>query len=194
MALVRFPQRTRRIVGEEGLLGDVSILERLDDVDLDAHEHDGLGKATLTPTAIRSFPEATHTLQGEVRLTLDRRLLPGDSPVAALDQIRRALNGLTPWHVDVAEGPLMFPAELAAHGPLFASIKRAHHAAGLPVPVTFFSHGSLDAGLFTREGIEATMWGPGDMDQWHSDNEYILVPELVSGAHAYHAFLRDYLM
>jgi sec-independent protein translocase protein TatC len=31
MALVRFPQRTRRIVGEDGLLGDVSILERLDD-------------------------------------------------------------------------------------------------------------------------------------------------------------------
>jgi sec-independent protein translocase protein TatC len=31
MALVRFPQRTRRIVGDEGLLGDISILERLDD-------------------------------------------------------------------------------------------------------------------------------------------------------------------
>jgi sec-independent protein translocase protein TatC len=31
MALVRFPERARRIVGEEGLLGDVSILERLDD-------------------------------------------------------------------------------------------------------------------------------------------------------------------
>jgi sec-independent protein translocase protein TatC len=31
MALVRFPQRTRRIVGDEGLFGDISILERLDD-------------------------------------------------------------------------------------------------------------------------------------------------------------------
>jgi sec-independent protein translocase protein TatC len=31
MGLVRFPQRTRRIVGDEGLLGDISILERLDD-------------------------------------------------------------------------------------------------------------------------------------------------------------------
>src|SRR5215470_520798 len=31
MALVRFPHRTRRIVGDEGLFGDISILERLDD-------------------------------------------------------------------------------------------------------------------------------------------------------------------
>ena len=31
MALVPFPDRTRRIVGEGGLLGDLSILERLDD-------------------------------------------------------------------------------------------------------------------------------------------------------------------
>src|SRR5262245_3331231 len=31
MALVRFPQPARRIIGEDGLLGDVSILERLDE-------------------------------------------------------------------------------------------------------------------------------------------------------------------
>src|SRR5690242_20178130 len=31
MALVRFPQRSRRIVGEDGLFGDISILDRLDD-------------------------------------------------------------------------------------------------------------------------------------------------------------------
>src|SRR3954469_6326212 len=31
MALVPFPKRTRRIVGDDGLFGDISILERLDD-------------------------------------------------------------------------------------------------------------------------------------------------------------------
>src|SRR3982751_1906953 len=31
MALVKFARRTRRIVGDDGIFGDVSILERLDD-------------------------------------------------------------------------------------------------------------------------------------------------------------------
>jgi acetylornithine deacetylase/succinyl-diaminopimelate desuccinylase-like protein len=179
--------------GIDAIAGAREVLQRLERVDLGSHEHTGLGKATLTPTAIRSFPEATHTLQGEVRMTLDRRLLPGESPAAALRAIEHALDGISPWKVEVREGPIMFPAELAQDSALLQSINRAHREAGMREPTTFYSHGALDAGLFAREGIETTMWGPGDMDQWHSDDEYVLVDDLLAGAKAYYLFLRDYV-
>jgi acetylornithine deacetylase/succinyl-diaminopimelate desuccinylase-like protein len=37
------------------------------------------------------------------------------------------------------------------------------------------------------------MWGPGDMDQWHSEDERISVNELQSGARGYFGLIREYL-
>jgi acetylornithine deacetylase/succinyl-diaminopimelate desuccinylase-like protein len=63
----------------------------------------------------------------------------------------------------------------------------------LPSPPTFYSHGALDAGYFCAKGAEATMWGPGEMDQWHSEDERISVDELQAGARAYFGLVREYL-
>jgi len=53
--------------------------------------HPGLGKVSLTTNAIESFPKATHTIQSECRMMFDRRLLPGDDPQAAVEQLERNL-------------------------------------------------------------------------------------------------------
>jgi acetylornithine deacetylase len=180
--------------GLDAVAGAREVMKRLDTLAVGSREHEGLGKATLAVTSIHSFPEATHTIQGEVQLVYDRRLLPGDSPHEALAQIKGALAKIGQWQVNVTPGPEMYPSEVAADSRLIDCIRRGCHNAGLPAPAFFHSHGSLDAGLFTKEGIEATMWGPGNMDQWHSDDEYILVSDLKRGAAAYYAFLREYLM
>lgn len=180
--------------GLDALKGAREVMRRLESLDLGGREHPGLGTATLTPTSIRSFPNATHTIQSEVHLTYDRRLLPGDEPEEALAQIAAAVEDVEPWRVEVKLGPIMFPSEIAPDAALVDSIRRGHRNAGLAAPSIFYSHGSLDAGLFWKEGIEATMWGPGAMDQWHSDNEYVLISDLMNGARAYDAFIRDYLM
>ena len=60
--------------------GARKVLERLDQLNLGA-EHSGLGKATLTVTQIKSAPDSRHTVPDTCRITLDRRLLPGDDPV-----------------------------------------------------------------------------------------------------------------
>lgn len=121
-------------------------------------------------------------------------MLPGDAPEDALAQIKTALHDVSPWRVEVNLGPVMFPSEIASDSELLESIKRGHVSSGLTAPATFYSHGSLDAGLFYNDGIDATMWGPGEMNQWHSDNEYIAISDLVKGAESYYAFLDDYLM
>lgn len=180
--------------GLDAVSGAREVMRRLDALDLGGRQHPGLGRATLAPTSIRSFPNATHTIQSEVHITYDRRLLPGDEPETALAQIQSALKDVAPWRVDVNLGPVMFQSEIAPDAELVKSINRGHLKLGLQAPETFYSHGSLDAGLFCTEGIEATMWGPGSMEQWHSDNEYVLISDLCNGARAYYAFLRDYLM
>ena len=48
----------------------------------------------FTPNAIESFPKATHTIQSECRIMFDRRLLPGDDPKKAVDQMKAAIGSL----------------------------------------------------------------------------------------------------
>ena len=76
-------------VGVNAIDGARRVLDRVMAVDVGANKHPGLGQATLTPTAVRSWPEATHTVQDEVRLVFDRRLLPGDDPQAAITAVVR---------------------------------------------------------------------------------------------------------
>jgi acetylornithine deacetylase len=157
------------------------------------NKHPGLGQATLTPTAVRSWPEATHTVQDEVRLVFDRRLLPGDDPQAVFARVKAAADIGEPWAVETTFGPFMHPAELNPQGSLAGAIQRGCEQVKLPAPPTFYSHGALDAGYFCAKGAEATMWGPGDMDQWHSEDERIAVDELHSGARGYFGLIREYL-
>ena len=153
----------------------------------------GLGQATLTPTAVRSWPEATHTVQDEVRLVFDRRLLPGDDPQAAFAAIAAAADIGDPWQVKSEFGPFMYPAEIAPDGAFMRAVNGGCRRMGLPPPPTFHSHGALDAGLFCSKGAESAMWGPGAIEQWHSEDERIAVADLVTGAGAYLGMIEDYL-
>ncbi|MFL6797795.1 MAG: M20/M25/M40 family metallo-hydrolase [Xanthobacteraceae bacterium] len=142
---------------------------------------------------MRSWPDATHTVQDEVRLVFDRRLLPGDDPQAAFDVIAKAAAIGEPWHVTTELGPFMYPAEIEADGVFMRAIAGGCRRMGLGAPDTFYSHGALDAGFFCTKGAEAGMWGPGAIEQWHSEDERIAVDGLVSGSVAYLGMIEDYL-
>ena len=43
------------------------------------------------------------------------------------------------------------------------------------------------------DGAEAAMWGPGAIEQWHSEDERIAVSDLVGGAVSYVGMIEDYL-
>jgi acetylornithine deacetylase/succinyl-diaminopimelate desuccinylase-like protein len=171
--------------GIDAIAGARRVLDRVLSLDVGVRAHPGLGQATLSATSIRSWPEATHTIQDEVRLVFDRRLLPGDDPEAAFADIARAADIGPPWEVDCRRGPHMFPAEIAADGPLARAVAAGCTARGLALPDPFFSHGALDAGLLCAKGAEAAMWGPGETALWHSDEESIALSDLRNGAEGY---------
>jgi acetylornithine deacetylase len=179
--------------GVNAIEGARCVLDRVMAVDVGGSRHAGLGEATLTPTALRSWPEATHTVQDEVRLVFDRRLLPGDDPQAAFAAIAAAADIGDPWLVKTEFGPFMYPAEIVSDGIMMRAVSDGCGRVGLPPPPTFHSHGALDAGYFCFKGGEATMWGPGAMEQWHSDDERIAVPDLIDGAASYFGLIEEYL-
>jgi len=179
--------------GINAIEGARRVLDRVMAVDVGGSRHPGLGQATLTPTALRSWPEATHTVQDEVRLVFDRRLLPGDDPQAAFGAVAAAADIGEPWSVKTEFGPFMYPAEIAQDGTLMRAVNGSCRRVGLGSPPTFYSHGALDAGYFCFKGGEAAMWGPGDMDQWHSNDERIAVPDLIDGAASYFGLIEEYL-
>jgi len=180
-------------VGVNAIEGARRVLDRVMAVDVGGNKHRGLGQATLTPTAVRSWPEATHTVQDEVRLVFDRRLLPGDDPQVAFAAIAAAAEIGDPWQVKTEFGPFMYPAEIAPDGVFMAAVNGGSRRMGLPSPATFHSHGALDAGFFCFKGGESAMWGPGAIEQWHSEDERIAVSDLLTGAASYLGMIEDYL-
>jgi acetylornithine deacetylase/succinyl-diaminopimelate desuccinylase-like protein len=180
-------------VGVNAIDGARRVLDRVMAVEVGGNKHAGLGQATLTPTSIRSWPEATHTVQDEVRLVFDRRLLPGDDPQAAFAAIAAAADIGEPWQVKTEFGPFMYPAEIAPDGAFMRAVNGGCRRMSQPAPATFHSHGALDAGFFCFKGGESAMWGPGAIEQWHSDDERIAVSDLTAGAVSYLGMIEEYL-
>ena len=179
--------------GVDAIAGARRVLDRVTAIDLEGKMHPGLGAATLTPTSVRSWPEATHTLQDEVRLVFDRRLLPGDDPQAAFAAIAAAADIGAPWRVETKLGPVMYPAEIAPDGAFMRAVNGGCRRVGLGPPATFYSNGALDAGLFCANGGESAMWGPGAVEQWHSEDERIAVSDLIAGSVSYLGMIEEYL-
>lgn len=168
--------------GVNAIEGARQILNRLAAVALPG-EHPHLGRPTLTVTSIKSFPDATHTVQDEVRIVVDRRLLPGQDPAAAFADIERAVGTVPPCEITVALGPVNLPAEVPADSPVVRLLENGLRAAGL-TPRHSYSQGCVDAGFFIARGIPAVMFGAGDPKLWHTDEEIVPVADLVTCAHA----------
>ena len=179
--------------GINAIAGARRILERLERFDLKVADHPTFGPATLTATAIESGPKATHTVPDVVRITFDRRLLPGEDPEAAYDALNREIVIEQPWTLECRRGPIMYPNEISLDGPLFSRLRAAFASAGQGIPQPFYCNFALDAGYFAQKGIEAVMLGPGDVDQFHSNEEYVLVSDLVRMANVYHRMIEQCL-
>ena len=165
--------------GIDAIAGAQVVMNKLAALDLRNERHPLLGDATLTTTAIRSYPEATHTVQDCVQLTFDRRLLPGQRAENALVQIQNAVADIAPWAVAVRAGAAQYPAELPADGRFIRSARAGCARMGISPPSTFASHGCVDAGFLIRHQCEAAMWGPGDQSMWHTADERLPVQKAI---------------
>jgi acetylornithine deacetylase/succinyl-diaminopimelate desuccinylase-like protein len=170
--------------GRDAIDGMRQVMDRLDALALGG-DHPHLGRPTLTKTHIHSGPDATHTVQDRCDLTLDRRLLPGEDPEPAVRQIQEAVRGIPGVEVEVRAGVISYPAEISPEARLAGAAHAASRAVRGRDAEVFYSHAALDAGYLQRHGVEAAMWGPGDLRFAHTDAEVISIRELEDAAKMY---------
>ncbi|MGR3377879.1 M20 family metallopeptidase [Salipiger abyssi] len=175
--------------GINALSGARRVLEALEDFDLDVADHPTFGPATLTPTALKTLPNATHTVPDTATITYDRRVLPGEVPEQAFDVLTSRIGIDAPWSLSFEPGPIMYPNELDETGPFFAKLRAAFDRSGYRKAESFACNFALDAGFFAREGAAAVMLGPGEVAQFHSDEENVLVEDLVGIAKVYYELI-----
>ena len=171
--------------GVNAVDGARAVLERLDGL-VDGIAHPALGEASLVATRIESGPDILHTIQDHCRLTLDRRLMPGEDPAEALAAVTRALSDLEPWQVEVTRGNFMYPAEVSENSAVALALEAAREFAGEPGPPIWFP-AALDAGYLNEKGIETVMFGPGDLAFAHTDAEVVPLEQVRKAARIYAA-------
>jgi acetylornithine deacetylase/succinyl-diaminopimelate desuccinylase-like protein len=188
--------------GANAVTGAVEVIGRLlAGVKVDK-SHPELGRQTLTVNHIRSFPDATHTVQERCELTLDRRLLPGDDPGAAFAEIERVAKEVDEWpdpvsgkrfSVDVRLGPFMYPSLVSVDSPVVRAIlKAAEVMLGAPVE-TCYSPSAFDQGYLNHVGIPTANFGPGEHQYAHTDNDMASVERTTDAARVYAFMILDHL-
>jgi acetylornithine deacetylase/succinyl-diaminopimelate desuccinylase-like protein len=184
------------------ITGAREIIDRLEDQLELTGEHPALGKPSFAVNHIRSFPDSTHTIQGECEITLDRRLLPGDDPHAKWQDIRDIVmqvdgmedpaSGLK-WHVEMTEGPFMYPSLVEMDSPIVEAVcDAAEEMLGVP-PETFYTTTAFDQGYLNHVGIPCANYGSGEDRFAHTDDDCSSVDRTRDTAKVFAYMIADYL-
>jgi succinyl-diaminopimelate desuccinylase len=152
---------------------------------LQRRRHDLLGTATLNVGSIRGGQQP-NIVPAECQITVDRRTLPGETDREVLREIRELLRqrGLTvAMRRDrpLACRPLETDPELPWIRQLLAVARQQ-----APAGVDYFS----DAGVLAAGGIPSVVFGPGDIAQAHTADEWIDLAQLERGRELLLQFLQ----
>jgi acetylornithine deacetylase/succinyl-diaminopimelate desuccinylase family protein len=172
-----------------GAVRAVESIRRLDD-ELATHTHPLLGRAAWSVGTIHGGT-ATAMVPAACSVSVDRRLLPGQTGAQALSEIERALgtlaledDGLRASAALLMEIPSF---ELASDDPLVQLVQRASVDAGAPGRPVGGWTAACDGGYVMRDaGIPAIVLGPGSVaDQAHKPDESIDLTEVFLAARIY---------
>ena len=170
--------------GINAIDGAVRVLEKLKPLMPypETKSHPELGKVSLTPNAIESFPKATHTIQGECRIMFDRRLLPGDDPRKALQQMRDAIGKIEPFEIEIQPRDFMYPSEVGKDAEVVQTLEHGIRTMLGRVPTYSFSTAANDTGLFNFRGIQAINYGSRNIRFQHTDHDLVSVSKVFDAA------------
>lgn len=162
------------------------------------------GGSTVAPTLLSSDQTSPNVTPGELRLTLDWRNTPTESPAEIVEKVdailQKSLHDGASGTVSLATRPFttctgitieqsaVFPSfELAANHPLVQTAQQTLSAAlmaDMPVDVWQFA---TDGGHLMAAGIPTLGFGPGDETLAHTNREHIALADMVTALRGYTA-------
>jgi acetylornithine deacetylase/succinyl-diaminopimelate desuccinylase-like protein len=135
--------------------------------------HPLLGSPTINVGAIKGGTQP-NIVPDRCQIKIDRRLIPGETEVTVRREIHALLrrHGLSAEIAD-SKGVPCVPLETDAGLPLVRQLMRA---AGCrqPAGVHFF----CDASILAASGIPSVVFGPGNLAQAHTSDEWVATAEL----------------
>lgn len=182
-------------LGSNAIRSMAGLLPRLDALPM--AEDELLGRALIEPTDVISRPyPGISVLPDLCRVTLDRRLLVGETPEGVLGQVLSACGPVA--RVSMAEAgfktytgfnvavPKFAPAwKTPVNHPLVRAALKGLAWAGLPPRLGaygFCTNGSYSAGKY---GLPTIGFGPANESQAHTVDEYIEVEALLAAVRGY---------
>ena len=167
-------------MGHSAIDGAHQVLDRLKEVPL-GDRHPILGSRHIIPYQLSFEPLAPHTLPSLARFRVDRRLLPGDQPDEAANEIRESIGELINYQVTVTRGEYMLPALCDPSHPYIGSLMHSHKQIIGVDPDTFYGQGTFDAGGPSALGVPTVMYGVGGGD-WPLGDDFVPISHLVEVA------------
>jgi acetylornithine deacetylase/succinyl-diaminopimelate desuccinylase-like protein len=136
--------------------------------------HPLLGRATVNVGSIRGGTQP-NIVPDSCEISIDRRTLPGENHAAVIREIRSFLKqrGLAAEVADDKAAAPCWPMETDTRLPLVQTLMRVAKQSA-PLGVHYFS----DASVFARGGTPSVLFGPGDIAQAHTADEWISVRSL----------------
>ena len=166
--------------------------------ELARHPHPLLGPATLTVTGITGGA-LQNTVPDEAIVTVDRRLLPGQTRADCDDELTRLLAELARDQPELDLGDVetvvaTVPSETPASAAIVSSALKAVGRAGRPQDaVVGFPAGCDMSKLVNSAGIPTVVCGPGDLAQAHAPDEFVPIDDVIVAVRVYELTARDFL-
>jgi acetylornithine deacetylase len=153
-------------------------------------KHPVLGNETVTVSTITGG-EATNTVPNQCRIGVDYRYVPPHGVFSVLEMLRARLPEAK---IDVAEDPKNFsqPFYLQNHE-IITFLEGSIRCSGQnPQVVTMDA--STDASRFNDAGIPTVVFGPGDIAQAHTTDEWIDLREVETASTIFVELIKRVLM
>jgi acetylornithine deacetylase/succinyl-diaminopimelate desuccinylase-like protein len=177
--------------GLSAIEGAYKVMQRLKEIEL-GEPDPRLGPRQVEVYKLMFDPVAPHTLPADAYLTVDRRLLPGDDPAAATEEIRQQLRDLEPFKIEVEQGVHMLPAAVDPGDPGVAALSAAHESVNGTAPSLSYFQATFDAGGPLAMGIPTVMYGGGG-GEWPMGVDFVPISELKRETAVLAEFVIQYL-
>jgi acetylornithine deacetylase/succinyl-diaminopimelate desuccinylase-like protein len=188
--------------GINAITGAIEAIQRLLTKTKLDKSHPQLGKQSLTVNHIRSFPDSTHTVQERCEFRLDRRLLPGEDPNEAFEELVRIgkeiesindpVSGKA-FGIDFRLGPFMYPSLVTVDSPIVRALLRGSEVMLGKAVETYYSPSAFDQGYLNHVGIPTANFGAGEHQWAHTDYDMASVERTTDAARVYAFMMLDYL-